>query len=531
MPKHLRVRSLTWFLVLALALTMGLVPACSDDDDPTAPADDPSLPADGIHVDDGYVGLVIDTRPIFRKGYLPFDVVLTFADHGAYDATLQVDAVTNLAVMSHDTDDLTADDLAAFDAGVSVTLTVRNADGDELATHQEASLVLDNSNRPLILDTTLPWILPPLDLRADLPYLIQREGYTGILSGTSEVIVPDAAYLEGSTAQQFMFVPVEGEDGTFYLQNPGQPDTPWCLVYDMEYWLRVETPGLHPAVRLVPEQDDDGWVRLRLADSDDYLDYRENVIGAGNVLAITDGDPGRFRLISDHIDWDVVDRGTVFNQPIMPPVQLDFAYRSTLTNCSSSTLEESVGRAEQRRTTTLVRTTESLQLFDSATLSAELTVGYSITAKVGLDIEGVGEAGEEISHSASLAVGGSYTTSSTTSTQNVWQESTWITTDVSRVRTITVPPYSAVEVYDAVKTIDDVLVPFTQVLRIAGVNKDTDQPLTGEELQTQMLFNFVEGVIVAVGDDYVDLGLRGEASIDKVMNASTNVSELEGACD
>ena len=47
----------------------------------------------------------------------------------------------------------------------------------------------------------------------------------------------------------------------------------------------------------------------------------------------------------------------------------------------------------------------------------------------------------------------------------------------------------------------------------------------------QLLFNFVEGVVVAVGDDYVDLGLRGESTIDQVMNATTNVDELEGACD
>lgn len=524
---------LSWLIVLLLALCLGLVAACSDDDDPvTPPSDEPGEPGDDIHVDDGYVGLVLDTRPIFRRGYVPAQVEITFADHTDRNATLPVDDTTNLAILSIDTDELVEGELEAFTAGVALTLVVRDGDGDELATHAETEQVLDNSNAPLVLTTSLPMLLPAVDLRGDLPYLIQREGYDGIFSGNYEEILPDEQYVEGDMAQQFVFVPVEGEDGTYCLQNPAEVDDYyWCWVEDGDKWLRYESSEWSTPAHLVPEADDDGWMRLRVAGTEQYLDYLESVPGAGNVLAVTSGDPGRFRLISDCIDWLIADRGTRFNQPIMPPARLDFAYRGTLRNCSASTLEETIGRTEQRSSTTTVGTSESLQLFAGATLSAQLTVGYSVTAKVGVDVEGIGEVGEEITQSAEVQVGASVTTSATTATQNTWSESVTRTTEVSRERTITVPPYSAVEVYDAVKTIANVRIPFTQVLRISGTNKDTDEPLTGLEVRSQMMFNFVGGVVTAVGDTYVDIGFRGEVTIDQLLHATTNVNELEGACD
>ncbi len=518
-------RSRFWLLVPILSLVFCLFWGCSDD--PSSPQE--NAPGDDIHVDDGYVGVVIDTRPIFRKGYTAADVVLTFADHGDRNATLPVDDTTNLAILAFDTDELDDDEAAAFAQGVSLQIVVRDAGGAELAVHQEQDLVLDNSNLPLSISTDMPTLLPPVMLRHDLPYLIQREGYGGILSGISETMQPDAQYVEGDMAQQFMFIPVEGEDGTYHLQNPGEVSgNYWCCITDGDTWLGYDS-SMTPA-RLVPEPDEDGWMRLRLAGTTDYIDFLEDVPGAGDVLAVTAGEPGRFRLISDCIDWVIADRGTVFNQPIMPPARLDFAYRGKLRNCSSGTLEESVGRTEQRSSTTTVGTSESLQLFAGATLSAQLTVGYSVTSKVGVDVEGIGEVGEEVTQSAEVQVGASVTTSVTAASTNTWSESLTTTTEVSRVRTITLPPYTAVEVYDAVKTIPNVRIPFTQVLRISGTNKDSGQPLTGLEVRSQMMFNFVGGVITAVGDHFVDIGFRGEAVIDQLLHSTTNVIELEGAC-
>lgn len=520
-------------LTVAGLLLILLMPAGCSDDDPAAPAGgETGGTADDIQVDDGDMGVVVDTRSIFRKGYTPATATFSFADHGSHDATLDINATTNLAILSLDKDDLTEQEVAAFGAGVVINIEVRAADQTVLADHDEAELVLDDSNRPLLINTTLPYIAPPLALRQDLPYLIQLEGRGGIISGNYEVIQPDVNYAEGAMVQQYVFVPVAGQEDTYSLERPGEVGgNCWCWVNDGDTWMRYESRASSTAAELVLEQNEDGWVRMRESGGDRYLVYAESVPGAGNVLKLTDGAPGRFRLISDHIDWVIGDRGTVFEQPIMPPARLDFAYRGTLRNCSASTVEESIGRSEQRSTTITVGTTESLELFAGATLSTQLTVGYSVTGKVGVSIPGVGEAGAEVTQSAELQVGASVTTSATTASENTWSSSETTTTEVSRTRTITLPPYSAVEAYDAVKTIDDVKLPFTQVLRISATDKDTGQSLSGLEIRSQMLFNFVGGVVTAVAADYLDIGFRGEVVIDQMLHATTNVNELEGACD
>ncbi len=512
---------------LLMILLMGA--GCSDDNPATLQDDDTGETADDIVVDDGDVGVVVDTRSIFRKGYTPATATFTFADHGTHDATLDINGTTNLVILSLDKDDLTEPEMSAFAAGVALNIEIRAADQTVLANHDEADLVLDDSNRPLAISTTLPYIAPPLALRQDLPYLVQIEGYAGIMDGSYEVIQPNGSYVQGTMSQQYMFMPVDGQADTYFIQHPAEVDNfAWCWVNDGDTWMRYESSA--PA-ELVLEQDEDGWVRMRENGGDRYLVYAENVLGAGNVLKLTNGTPGRFRLISDHIDWLVADRGTVYEQPIMPPARLDFAYRGTLHNCSASTVEETIGRSEERSTTSSVGTTESLELFSGSTLSAQLTIGYSVTGKVGVSIPGVGEAGAEVTQSAEVQMGAELTTSSTTASENTWSTSETVTTVVSRTRTITLPPYSAVEAYDAVKTIPNVRVPFTQVLRISATDTDTDLNLTGIEVRSQMLFNFVGGVVTAVGADYVDIGFRGEVVIDQMLQATTHVIELEGACD
>jgi hypothetical protein len=46
-----------------------------------------------------------------------------------------------------------------------------------------------------------------------------------------------------------------------------------------------------------------------------------------------------------------------------------------------------------------------------------------------------------------------------------------------------------------------------------------------------MLLNLVGGVIQTVGANYVDIGVRGYAVINKLFKATTNVTEIPGACD
>ena len=45
-----------------------------------------------------------------------------------------------------------------------------------------------------------------------------------------------------------------------------------------------------------------------------------------------------------------------------------------------------------------------------------------------------------------------------------------------------------------------------------------------------MLFNFVTAVFSEIGPDFVDISIRGHAEMDTVFEATTDVSDIEGAC-
>ena len=536
MSSLLACRRLRSLAVLGVFLLLALPIGCSDD--PAAPQNDPD-DGDGIHTDDGGVGVVIDTRPIFRKGYPVATVTLAFPGRSQFDTELDVDPTTNLAILDIDTDDLTAGELAAFAAGVAANIVAAGADESALATRDEGALVLDNSNTPLVMTTDLPFVPHTVALESDLPYLVQRVGADGVVagqSGSSSRFDPDATYVIDDRSQQFFFTPVPDSDGMYTVASFTGYE--WDALYA---WGVVESGGTRvivldsdgvlPPAGFVLQQDEDGWVEMKISDAEEYLAFGALQPDGGRPLVLTAGDHDRFRLICDDITWSVTDRGTAFNQPIMTPAILDFAYKGELRNCSGATLEESVGKSEQRTRTTTVGTTESLQLFTSEVRTFGVEIGFSVTAKVGITLEGVGEAGEEATLSEQINVSDAFTTSRTQTSEQTWSRIVSTTEEVSRVRTLTLPPYTAVTVYDAVKTVEDVRVPFTQVLRITGTKKDGGRTLSGPEIRSQMLFNFVGGVIQAVGADYVDVGLRGFAVIDKLFQATTTVTEIEGACD
>ena len=141
------------------------------------------------------------------------------------------------------------------------------------------------------------------------------------------------------------------------------------------------------------------------------------------------------------------------------------------------------------------------------------------------------EASGAATQSVEISAGIEVTTSLTITSESTWSETTSITTEVSRIRTLTLPPFTALEAWDAIKTIRNVRVPFTQVLRITATSKDDGSALSGREIQSQMLFNFVGGVVSTVGADFIDISFRGHTTIDQMFESTTNVQEIPGACD
>jgi hypothetical protein len=515
-------------LVLFIFLTLFIPGSCKKDN--VAPAD--KTQEASFNLDKGGTGLIMDTREIYRKGYKAVRAEIHFNNYPDFDESVVIDSLTCLAVYEVETKNLTDAQKSAFNDGVSATIDIYDNSGMLLTTYSDNKLELDDSNRPLQLTTDKDYIVRPLNLKEGEPYLLQMENSVGVITSTASdgFLVQD--YVNDSPDQQFYFN-YAGAENTYTIDHYGYGEgTHMALEPTYQFIIlagnAVPLPTGEPT-KFIFEQDPEGWVSIRVANTNKYLYLRDSK--GYEILADSTGNVSRFRFISDNIKWKVEDRGTHYDQPIMSPVKLDFAYKARLKNCSSASLSEQVGKTESKSRTTTMGTSESLQLFSSETDKIGLKAGLSVSAKVGADVEGVGEASEEVTVSEEVSTEFTYTTSETTTSENTWSESTTTTDEVSRVRTLELLPYTAVDVYDAIKSVDNVVTPFIQTLRISGNYKKSGQALTGPELVTQMQFNFVSGIISDIEKDYIEVTIRGHAIMDQLFNATTEVNEVPGACD
>ncbi|MGW8315012.1 MAG: ETX/MTX2 family pore-forming toxin [Bacteroidales bacterium] len=482
-----------------------------------------------FNLDKGGLGLVIDTREIFKKGYYPATAQVSFQDYSQYDASLDIDQLTCIAIFKLENKDLSEEEKSSFSSGVDVTIEILDGSGTSLTVYTGGQIELNDSNFPLSLTTELPLVKRPLVMNENIPYLLQVEDSASLIMTLGQEDLFGLYHYEMYNSElQFYFVP-SGDENTYMIDHLGyEAGSHLYYISEYDYFAfgggSVALPPEGPS-KFILEQDDDGWIKIRLAGTDKYLYFEEPLLRAGDPDKVD-----RFRIISDDIDWSVEDRGTKYNQPIMPPVKLDFAYSATLKNCSSAALSEEVGKTDSRTRTTTVGTMESLQLFSSQSITVGMKVGVEVGASVGADIEGIGEASVERKYSAEVSAEYNYTTSETNTTENTFSESTSVTSEVSRVRTLELQPYTALNVYDAIKSVDNVITPFIQILRITGTYRSTGKELTGQELVTEMAFNLMGGVISDIQSNYIEITIRGQATMDEIFDASTEVHEIEGGC-
>ncbi len=379
----------------------------------------------------------------------------------------------------------------------------------------------------------LPFLAQPVVLEEDMPYLLQLEGNEYLVTHGASIALFDMneAYVIDDLSQEWYFTPVDGMPGTYQVRAYYADE--WldlCVEEGADPHVMLDHDHYLPTGRFTLVPDEDGWVRIQEVDTGEYIcmgsayqTYNYFDLGGGTTL--------RFRLICDDIAWSVTDRGTTFNQPIMPPAQLDFAYRGELQNCASGELTDSIGTTEERTWEVMARTTEGFEVFSSVEQSVGVEVGLSVSASIGAEVAGLVEASGEVEFSTTVSYENTSTTRQTASQEQTWSNTTSGSKTVSHTRDYVVPPHTAVLIRDAIKTVRDVRVPFTQVLRVTATTRDQSRVLTGEEIQSQMMFNFVGGLVTTVGADFVDVSLRGYTLIDQMFEATTYVDEIEGACD
>lgn len=520
----------------------------SSDDDPTL---DDGFSEGDLTTNEGTVGMFVDVRELARRGYDPRRVSLEFIDAFAdLSGEIDVDRRTSVATFQRSRTEFTESELSTLGSGVDVTVRVFDDRGDELE-NQTFSVPVDSSNRFFEIETNRPRRFPPVTLDPNTPYLLQAiapgssvDGYLYKLR-TSTIDESQPFWRPITYANDFNIEDVTNLPlYSFYFEEAGS-NLQWLKLDDTvvdpgnelyvglggdDYLYTFDGANSFDAyspndIRMRVEQDEDGLLRI------DPLPIGQNTRlellttqGGENLVGISDTGSSAYipvRAIAADVEWDVEFLGTEFNPPILPPAQLDFATRTTIENCSDATLSQTVGQKESYTRSTTMSTSESLELFSSSTETTSVTTSVEVGgAFKGLGASAAVEATEEWS----------YTTSETTTSSNTFSATDSKTIEVFSERTVTVPPNTAIEAYDAVATFDNVRLPFVKVVRVRGNRTASGAALTGEQIVTQLVTSQFGGVITNVRSDYVDVTIRGTAIVQNYFETQIGTRRVPDGC-
>lgn len=500
------------------------------------PTVDPVLPSANILVDDGSIGLVIDTRQIARKGYAPSQADISFSGAlSSFSQKVDINPSTNVATLTIPAKDLTDAIKKQFADGIAATIKILGDASEQLATFSE-DVKVNNSNNPVNVDTELPRKFPKLVIDPATPYFIQAITDDATVNnklyflqldylreaGLDPIIFRD--YYEGGK-EYFKFYFEQLNDSVYHIKmRPGND----------VFYLRMSGPGNFytyyeknkaninlDIYKYVVKRDENGLIKIKPLSGNPLSKVVTTWYGPQVAYSSSPDLYIPVRMVAANITWAVEDRGTEFNKPILPPTKLDFAYKSILKNCSPAVLTETVGKSESQTRSYTIGTQESVALYSSHEASVNVTAGAETEANL---------FGQKATVSMEVSVGYKYTTSTTTTSTNTWEQTVEETTEISRIRDVQIPAFTAVEVFDAIQVLENVKMPFVQKIRVRGKYNGTDA-LTGEDIVSQLLANQFDGVVSRVEPDYVEISIRGTATINKFFEVESQVNELKGACD
>ena len=144
--------------LLLIAVFPLLFTGCSKDDPETSEGQSEIVYNTNVELptDEGEIGFVIDTREIFRMGYFPVEAIVEFQDYQEFNSSLEIDAITNFAILRIPNEDLTNEQKEAMGEGVAIEISIFDAGQQLLASYQGSNQILDDSNTELIIETNLP---------------------------------------------------------------------------------------------------------------------------------------------------------------------------------------------------------------------------------------------------------------------------------------------------------------------------------------------------------------------------------------
>ncbi|MCK8522065.1 hypothetical protein M0D21_10830 [Aquimarina sp. D1M17] len=545
----------TKILRMLILITL-IVWGCSKDDGdevqpPSTEVEElPGIDLEEFETDPGEIGIIINARGIARKGYKPTiaDIQVT-ASSGDYSQKIVFDEFNNIASLSFKNENLSEEAQTELKNGVPVTIKVFDENDNELSTKEISKLsFVSNPAEEEMSSDNLEDRYAKVSIREDVKHYMQivNTDTEEIYGAPNSVLFPNTVLLNTpivvskladldynsentETFTTYRFVEVPGEEGVFTIAVHNGDDIHYLYIVPANSELRIQSKanlirnggnntGTPPNYKFKIEKVAAGLYTITPTFTNNPLTLINDRLNAGTSNA----EPVYFRILSFDIDWEIQPIDSKFTHPILPPSTTSEAYNSTLRNCSSGSLEQTIGRSESLETKEVMGWEESM----SVSTTQEYAVSVTIEAEVSTKFFGAGG-------SVKSSVTGSYSFSksrtSTSSRSGSFEETR--TTEISTERKQEVPPGTSITVADVYQTYENVRIPYVKRFRIKGKYQKDGKPLTGEEITTQFAFNSFTGVITEVQSDFIEVTVRGTNLINRLIETETISKDIEGTCN
>lgn len=513
----------------------------------------PGLEASDIEVYAGEIGVAIGTRKIARKGYLPVKATITVTGtHFNAAETIEINNLTQIAYFSRPLEELTeAEEGELRNQGVTIEIQVFDANDAELGRYNASPVFFSSDAIRMEVETLLEDLrLNQIHINSSVNHHVQimdrqtkraKYAVSSELAGDTARVksllmnLSELNYESGGNAlvnSRYRFTKVPGKEGVFTISVHREGRVLyWYIAGASEVGVQnyrnwAINGGETNAADLLNyqfkiEAGERGLYTFRSLSTEQLLTLDGDHLRA-DVVAPDPDEIAYFRAINLDILWNFNTLQYKQMKPILPAARTEFAFNSTLINCSSGDLQQQVGREESKTTTLTSSWEESFSVSASASYSISTNSEASVTA---------GFFGGEVAYSQSVSTNFSVGVSATTSQSQAGSSSSSSSVTVSSLRTINVPSRKATLISDMYQTYRNIKIPYVQSFRIEGKYPNGGNDLSGMEILTQLNFNGFSGVVTEVQSTYVVLTVEGANFIDEMIQAQTVADDLPTDCD
>ena len=545
-----------WFLAVFFALLITTA-GCKKNMPPDNQGTGQITSKDGITAADlvtykGDIGLVLDARDIQKKGYTPTTIqVEVKASSGNFNKTIALNPYTFMGEIRFPVDSLPAAVQTDLKQGVEVTAKVLDASGTALTSETFTKQSFQSNPSPLTVSADA---LAEKNTSASVPEntVVNMQFIENGAPGSQVVYNitgggDDYVYLlrlgEGdynntgnpfAQAGQYVFQKIPGTTNTYAIKNLKSGlymriNRHWKL-YTYSKQVVMDDLNWNFPTDFINGNTDARFVIKKVSKYGYGLESVQgekimigSVGGFGKFLMINEpgATPFETRFISMNYDWNIESIETQYLQPILPAAKSGFSFNSTLVNCGEGSLKQTIGNSKTVETNTTVGWKESISVMSSYTNSVSVKAGMDVSASF---------FGNGATYSVEVTGGYECTNQNGKETNNWTETSTKTSETFFSQREVTVPSKSASLVYDAFQSFDNIQVNLVQRLRVRATEHTTGQKMTGEEIATQFFGNRFKGVITEIGADYIEVTIRGVATLDKVFKSKSEVKSVPPNC-